>query len=117
VRLPFRGPIQKTSGRRSYQANSLKPKKHNAEHDNRRALVHLGNQAPRRKACTTQTTRRSHTQMTHFSTNTSGQRYPRSLTTQNATVVLNTWVPSILRNIPSNFSGYVHLLQTYWPKW
>ncbi|GAN61560.1 hypothetical protein ACI01nite_27460 [Acetobacter cibinongensis] len=64
-----------------YQANLLKPKKHNTEHDSPCPLVHSGNQAPRRKTCTTQTTRRSLPQMVRLSTNASGQRYPRSLTT------------------------------------
>jgi len=41
------------------QANSLKPKKkHNAEHDHPCPMGHAGNQAPRRKILTTQTTRR-----------------------------------------------------------
>lgn len=61
-----------------YQANSLKPKKHNAEHDNRLLLIHSGNQALRRKGCTTQTIRRSHPQRVRLSTKTSGQRYPCS---------------------------------------
>ncbi|AFW00279.1 hypothetical protein B932_0674 [Gluconobacter oxydans H24] len=34
--------------------------------------------------------------MVRLSTNTSGQRYPRSLTTQNATVVLNVWLQNVI---------------------